>query len=198
VPGEAVSYLELVTLPSAPFWARRQTRAALRSWRIWAETIETAELLVSELVTNAVKFTGPEPAQPGHAELEGLERISLILRYLAGQLIIEVSDPDPDPPVLARAGEDAEGGRGLMLVQALSKEWNYYLPPAGRSCTACSARNHMSPGPRHMAPGTAPAGFTAGTRKEGGQRRSARREKYRFPVPHARPCCDSRTAGSRH
>jgi hypothetical protein len=51
VPGEAVSYPELVTLPSAPFWARRQTRAALRSWRIWAETIETAELLVSELAS---------------------------------------------------------------------------------------------------------------------------------------------------
>src|SRR6266568_3096999 len=136
-PDEAVSYLELVTLPSAPFWARRQTRAALRSWRIWAETVETAELLVSELVTNAVKFTGSEPAQPGHAELEGAERISLILRYLTGQLIIEVSDPDPNPPVLAEAGDDAEGGRGLMLVQALSKEWNYYLPPSGGKVVYC-------------------------------------------------------------
>ena len=131
VPGEAVSYLELVTLPSAPFWARRHARASLRSWRLWPETIETAELLVSELVTNAVKFTGSEPAQPGHAELESVQRISLILRYLAGQLIIEVSDPDPRPPVVADAGDDAESGRGLMLVQALSKEWSYYLPPSG-------------------------------------------------------------------
>jgi hypothetical protein len=75
----------------------------------------------------------------GHVAPEGVERISLILRYLAGRLIIEVSDPDPKPPVFAEADDDAEGGRGLMLVQALSKEWSYYLPPAGKSCTACSA-----------------------------------------------------------
>ncbi len=51
---------------------------------------------------------------------------------------IEVSDPDPHPPVFAEAGGESEGGRGLMLVQALSKEWDYYLPPpAGKSCTAC-------------------------------------------------------------
>jgi anti-sigma regulatory factor (Ser/Thr protein kinase) len=135
--GEAVSCLELVTLPSAPFWARRQTRAALRSWRLWPETIETAELLVSELVTNAVKFTAPEPAQPGQAELDGIKRISLILRYLADQLIIEVSDPDPGPPLFAEPDNEAEGGRGLMLVQALSKEWNYYLPPTGGKVVYC-------------------------------------------------------------
>ena len=116
---------------------REQARAALRSWRIWAETIETAELLVSELVTNAVKFTRPEPGQQGHPGLEGAGCISLILRYLAGQLIIEVSDPDPNPPVLAEAGDDAEGGRGLMLVQALSKEWDYYLPPSGGKVVYC-------------------------------------------------------------
>lgn len=137
VPGEAVSCLDLVTLPSAPFWARRQTRAVLRSWRIWPEIIDTAELLVSELVTNSVKFTGPKPARPGLAELEGVKCISLILRYLAGQLIIEVSDPDPRPPVIAEADDDAEGGRGLMLVQALSKEWDYYLPPSGGKVVYC-------------------------------------------------------------
>ncbi|HUZ22638.1 MAG TPA: ATP-binding protein [Streptosporangiaceae bacterium] len=142
VPGEVVSSLELVTLPSAPFWARRQTRAALQSWRLWTETIETAELLVSELVTNAVKFTGAEPARPGYADLQGVERISLILRYLAGRLIIEVSDPDPTPPVFAEADDDAEGGRGLMLVQALSKEWNYYLPPSGGKVVYCVLGTH--------------------------------------------------------
>jgi anti-sigma regulatory factor (Ser/Thr protein kinase) len=92
VPGEAVSYMELATLPSAPFWARRQTRAALRSWRFWPETIDTAELLVSELVTNAVKFTGPDPAQISYRKIKDVERISLTLRYLADRLIIEVSD----------------------------------------------------------------------------------------------------------
>jgi len=136
-PGEAVSRLELATLPDAPSRARRQARATLRSWRIWAETIETAELLISELVTNAVKFTGPAAGQPGHDGLPGAGRICLVLRHLAGQLIIEVSDPDPDPPVLAEAGGESECGRGLMLVQALSKEWNYYLPPSGGKVVYC-------------------------------------------------------------
>jgi anti-sigma regulatory factor (Ser/Thr protein kinase) len=137
MPGEAVSYLELVTLPSAPFWARRQTRAALRSWRIWPETIETAELLVSELITNAVKFAGPSQQQRADASHESVECISLTLRYMTGRLIIEVSDPSPRPPVTAEAGDEAESGRGLMLVQALSKEWNYYLPPAGGKVVYC-------------------------------------------------------------
>jgi anti-sigma regulatory factor (Ser/Thr protein kinase) len=137
MPGEAVSYLELVTLPSAPFWARRQTRAALRSWRIWPETIETAELLVSELITNAVKFAAPGQAQRADASYESVECISLTLRYMTGRLIIEVSDPNPGPPVTAEAGDEAESGRGLMLVQALSKEWNYYLPPSGGKVVYC-------------------------------------------------------------
>ena len=137
VAGEAVSLLGLAPLPSAPSWARRHTRAVLRSWRIWAETTETAELLVSELVTNAVKFTGAETEPSGDTGLAGVERISLVLRYVADRLIIEVSDPDSRPPVFAEADDDAEGGRGLMLVQALSKEWSFYLPPAGGKVVYC-------------------------------------------------------------
>jgi hypothetical protein len=49
--------LALVALPSSPFWARRYTRFFLDSCRGMSEdTAETAELLVSELVTNAVRF----------------------------------------------------------------------------------------------------------------------------------------------
>jgi hypothetical protein len=51
--GEEISYLELATLPSAPFWARTQAKAALMAKLMPSETIETAEHLVSELVTNA-------------------------------------------------------------------------------------------------------------------------------------------------
>lgn len=137
VPGEAVSYLELAALPSTPSWARRQTRAALRSWHIWPETIDTAELLVSELVTNAVKFTSHKSARISYQQLAEMKLISLTLRYLAGQLIIEVSDPDPRPPILAEPDSEAESGRGLMLVQMLSKEWDYYCPPSGGKVVYC-------------------------------------------------------------
>ncbi len=126
-PAE-VSRLDLATLPSAPFWARRQTQASLTAWQLPPETIETATLLVSELVTNATRASSPE--QPA-SDLRRAERISLTLRLEPGRLVIEVSDSNPDPPVLAPADTDAESGRGLMLVQALSTEWGHRYPPAG-------------------------------------------------------------------
>jgi anti-sigma regulatory factor (Ser/Thr protein kinase) len=133
--GESAAYMELAALPSAPFWARRHTRDTLREWHMLAETIETAELLVSELVTNAVKFTSPVPAR--YSDLERAERISLTLRYLTGQVVIEVSDSDEKPPQMADANLNAESGRGLMLVDALSKEWSYFLPPSGGKTVYC-------------------------------------------------------------
>src|ERR1700733_8188509 len=51
--------LALVALPTSPLWARRYTRLFLESCRgMSKDTAETAELLVSELVTNAVRSTG--------------------------------------------------------------------------------------------------------------------------------------------
>ena len=128
----------LVTLPTSPFWARRYTRSFLESCRgIIAETAETAELLVSELVTNAVRFSG-DPARtlryPGWADVS---LISLSLRHFPGCLLIEVHDAGSDPPVLSRAGDRAENGRGLMLVGALSTEWSYFFPPGGGKVVYC-------------------------------------------------------------
>ena len=52
-----------MTLPTSPFWARRYTRQFLDSCRgISEDTAEAAELVVSELVTNAVRFSG-DPAR---------------------------------------------------------------------------------------------------------------------------------------
>jgi hypothetical protein len=96
---------------------------------LWPETVETAQLLASEIVTNSVKATGPDTTQLKYTDPARLERISLTLLYLAGKVVIEVFDHDPNPPVLVSA--DAEGGRGLMLVEALSKEWGHFFPSAG-------------------------------------------------------------------
>ena len=38
---------------------------------------------------------------------------------------------------MAEVDGEAEGGRGLMLVQALSKEWDYYLPRTGGKVVYC-------------------------------------------------------------
>jgi anti-sigma regulatory factor (Ser/Thr protein kinase) len=144
-PGEAVSYLELAALPSAPAWARRQTRSALLSWHLGSDVIDTAELLVSELVTNSVKFTGTYTAQVSYQELRKVSIVSLTLRHLADRLIIEVYDPDPRPPVLTEPDSEAESGRGLMLVQMLSKEWSYYQPPSGGKVVYCILASQDAP-----------------------------------------------------
>lgn len=107
----------------------------LGAWQVSAETIETATLLVSELITNAVAATTAYAAAAGEQVTSGL--IVQTLRRQHGRIVIEVSDSDPSPPVLTDAGTDAESGRGLMLVQALSKEWSYFFPPSGGKVIYC-------------------------------------------------------------
>jgi hypothetical protein len=128
----------LVTLPTSPFWARRYTRTFLDSCRgIGEATTETAELLVSELVSNAVRFTnGPESA-PRYSKRAEANVISLSLRHFRGSLLIEVYDTDRNPPVLSGPDDYAESGRGLVLVNALSKEWSYFFPPGGGKVVYC-------------------------------------------------------------
>jgi hypothetical protein len=134
--------LSLVALPTAPFWARRYTRRFLDGRRqITEETVQTAELVVSELVTNSVLFSGGRertlPRPQSFSGRAAAPLISLSLRYFRAGLLIEVYDTSSDPPVLARATDDVENGRGLMLVSALTKEWSYFLLPDGGKYYSC-------------------------------------------------------------
>ncbi len=100
-------------------------------------TADAAELLVSELVTNAVRFSG-DPARPlRYSERASAGLISLSLRHFLEGLLIEVFDRDANPPVLSDADLDAENGRGLMLVDALAREWSYFFPPGGGKVVYC-------------------------------------------------------------
>ena len=130
--------LALVALPTSPFWARRYTRSFLDSCRGMTEsTAETAGLLVSELVTNAVRFSGDPARTLRYSERANASLISLSLRHFREGLLIEVYDTDNDPPILSDADEYAENCRGLMLVDALSKEWSYFFPPGGGKVVYC-------------------------------------------------------------
>jgi two-component sensor histidine kinase len=126
-PVLRLAYVELAPVSTAPYWARCLTRDVLSAWQVHPETAGTAELLVSELITNAARFPDPDLA----------ERISLALRLERDRLVIEVTDPDIKPPVLTEASPDAESGRGLMLVQALTKEWGHVLLPDGGKTVYC-------------------------------------------------------------
>ena len=105
----------------------------------WNEesTAETAELLVSELVTNAVRFSGHPARTLRYSERANASLISLSLRHFRDGLLIEVYDTDSNPPVRSDPGDDTENGRGLMLVDALSKEWSYFFPPDGGKVVYC-------------------------------------------------------------
>lgn len=143
--SEAAAYVELAALPVTPFWARRLTAAVLGAWQIATETVDTAELLVSELVTNAIKMAGPGPGQLAGSWPDDAERIRLTLRLLPGRIVIEVFDNDPNPPILADADTYAENGRGLLLVDALSKEWSYFFPPSGGKVVYCVISTESQP-----------------------------------------------------
>jgi anti-sigma regulatory factor (Ser/Thr protein kinase) len=141
-PGEPVAIdagtFALATLPTSPFWARRYIRQFLDSCRgIDMDTADTAELLVSELVTNAVRFaSGPVAAQQYSGRVSaGI--IWLSVRHFGTGLLIEVFDTDANPPVFTDADEDVENGRGLLIVDALSKQWSYFFPPSGGKVVYC-------------------------------------------------------------
>ena len=128
----------LVTLPTSPFWARRYTRSFLASCRgISEDTAATAELLVSELVTNAVRFAGDPARTVRYPRRASASLVSLSLRHFRDGLLIEVYDTDNNPPIRSSPDDDAENGRGLMLVDALSKEWSYFFPPGGGKVVYC-------------------------------------------------------------
>ncbi len=124
------SRLRLAALPNAVGSARRHTRDLLPRWDLAALT-DTAELVVSELVTNAVKAVGA--TRP-------LTTVELRLVPTRASVFIEVWDPNPAPPTLKEPSWDAESGRGLPLVDALSARWNVAYPRRGGKVVWCEVR----------------------------------------------------------
>jgi anti-sigma regulatory factor (Ser/Thr protein kinase) len=136
-PDELTAGLDLSALPLASSQARRHVQATLGRWSINQEAIETAELLASELVTNAVRFTADLACRLPGAHSVSEAHVRLVLRRIPGLLVIEVSDQDMNVPRVKENDFDSESGRGLTLVQALSKEWSYSFPRPGWKTVCC-------------------------------------------------------------
>lgn len=132
-----ISCVELEASPKAPFRARQHAKGALVEWQLSPEIIDTAELLVSELITNAITVSGRQFGQTPYPGTASIECVSLTLRRLPDRVVIEVFDNDPNPPIPADVDPESESGRGLMLVQALSKEWGHFSPPTGGKIVYC-------------------------------------------------------------
>lgn len=120
------TFIELGALPSAVPCARLHTRQVLWEWGLNA-FIDTAELVVSELVTNALNASeGLTASRYNGRWASGTPPIRLWLLSGGIQVIIHVWDgndlvPDPQEP-----GPEDEGGRGLLLVTHLCAEWGNY------------------------------------------------------------------------
>ncbi|MEV5200416.1 SpoIIE family protein phosphatase [Streptomyces sp. NPDC053720] len=108
VPPDRFSTWELPSDRTSPGVARTLVRDRLDSWHLDEETIEATELIVSELVTNAVRH-GTPPL-----------RLRLILDRT---LTCEVHDGSTVSPHLRHARTVDEGGRGLFIVSQLAAHW---------------------------------------------------------------------------
>ncbi|GHB32536.1 hypothetical protein GCM10010377_23670 [Streptomyces viridiviolaceus] len=105
-PGH-VATLDLPSDPAAVSGARRFTAETLGAWGL-DELSFTTELMVSELVTNAIRYGKP----PVHLRL-----------VLESTLTCEVFDANSTAPHMRRARTFDEGGRGLLLVAQLAERW---------------------------------------------------------------------------
>jgi anti-sigma regulatory factor (Ser/Thr protein kinase) len=122
------SRLPLAALPLAPSCARAHSRAVLREWGL-ASIVETAELLVSELMTNAVQACDRLKRR---ADLAIVPVIDLWLVSDQTSVIIYIEDPCDEMPVRQQVSPDEENGRGLMLVETLGKDWGACRKPGGK------------------------------------------------------------------
>jgi PAS domain S-box-containing protein len=117
LPADAVGDWTLPREPRSVGRAREFTRAQLTQWDL-EPLVDTTELLVSELVTNALRYG------------EGEIRLRLLLDRT---LVCEVWDAGLVQPRRRRARDTDEGGRGLQLVGLLSASWGSRRTPRGKT-----------------------------------------------------------------
>ncbi|MFI9785711.1 SpoIIE family protein phosphatase [Kitasatospora sp. NPDC051984] len=115
--------------PAAVAHVRAAVNEQLDAWGIEEEAFAT-ELILSELVTNAVRYGAP----PIHVRL---------IRDAA--LVCEVSDGTSTAPHLRYAATTDEGGRGLFLVAQLADRWGTRYTETGKIIWSEQALDHVSP-----------------------------------------------------
>lgn len=99
--------------PRSAKHARALLRLQLTDWKITGEVADTAELLLSELVTNSIRHARTPPGR----------EIGVRLAMYDGRLRVEIADASDRRPQPREAAPEDEGGRGLALVQSLAERW---------------------------------------------------------------------------
>ncbi len=117
----------LGALPTAPGCARAHVRDTLQQWGL-PDFQEAAELLISEMVTNAVQASTDEHGHPVYVHGR-LPVIIVRLQATPDGVVLEVWDLMPGAPVLRNLGPWDARGRGLFLLQALAHKWDWTTTP---------------------------------------------------------------------
>ncbi|MFD4695391.1 SpoIIE family protein phosphatase [Streptomyces sp. NPDC058463] len=121
MPADRFAAWELPHDNSAPAAARRLTTRKLADWHLDEDARYAAELIVSELVTNAVRYGSPP----------------LELRLILDRgLTCEIRDTSPVAPHLRHARTVDEGGRGLFIISQLASHWGARYAPDGKTVWA--------------------------------------------------------------
>jgi PAS domain S-box-containing protein len=121
LPKDRVLTLSLPAGPEAAPIARAAARRQLEAWGVDEETAFTTELIVSELVGNAVRY-GTPPLQ-----------LRLIFERL---LTCEVSDTATSAPQVKHARTIDETGRGLFIIASLADQWGTRFQTQGKTVWA--------------------------------------------------------------
>ncbi|MGY0058421.1 ATP-binding protein [Streptomyces sp. LZ34] len=109
--------------------ARALLYAALGEWGVGQDAVETGELVLSELVTNALRVRVP---------CDRLVGVRIAWLAEDGLLRLEVSDAGEGKPEVRAPGDDETGGRGLLLVEALAHRWGFEQRACGIGKTVWS------------------------------------------------------------
>jgi anti-sigma regulatory factor (Ser/Thr protein kinase) len=117
-PPERYAAWQLDPDPAAVAVARRRTRERLAAWDVDDKTADDTLLIISELVTNAVRYGSPP--------------IELRL-ILDRSLTCEVRDAGSASPHLRHAGAAEEGGRGLFIAAQLAQAWGTRYAAPGKT-----------------------------------------------------------------
>lgn len=107
--------LTLGVIPSSPRTARMAARSRLSEWGLM-RLADSVELIVSELVTNAIHasvcYEAPPPVQFRMSETRNI-------------VLVEVWDCNPSAPIIRNSLDLDEGGRGLLLIASISSRWGW-------------------------------------------------------------------------
>lgn len=126
LPAETAAFTgcSLSASSSAGSVARSFTRQVLACWDL-AELADDAQVIVSELLANAIRHAGP--GRPGRRPRAWATAPGLWLLRQADGVMCVVTDPSDLIPVMKLPGDTSECGRGLHVVHTLSDYWGWTM-----------------------------------------------------------------------